>query len=70
MNRISYFVGGLAALILVVLTLFVSNIKHSAAGMPSPSVAANPTSTSTPAADAASMAIDDLAAWPVAGTRK
>lgn len=70
MNRFSYFVGGLAALILVVLALFVSNIKQSTAGIPSPSVAANPTSSPTPAADSASVAIDDLAAWPVAGTRK
>ena len=70
MNRFSYFVGGLAALILVVLALFVSNIKQSAAGIPSPSVAANPTRSPTPAADSASVAIDELAAWPVAATKK
>ncbi len=70
MNRTSFVVGGLAAVMFAVLVLFVGIIKQSAAGMPSPSVAANRTITSTPAPDAASMAIDDLAAWPVAGTRK
>lgn len=64
MNRISYIVGGLAALMLVVLVLFVSHIRQSVAGMSSPSVAADPTSTPTPAADPASKAIEDLAAWP------
>ena len=68
MNRSSFFVGGLAAVMFVVLLLFVGIIKQSAAGTPSPSAAAN--HTITPAPDAASMAIDDLAAWPVAGTRK
>jgi len=70
MKRIYYFVGGLAALMFVVLVQSNGIIKPSAAGMPLQSVAANPTTTPTPVTDVVSRAIDDQASWPIAATRK
>jgi len=67
MNRTYYFVGGLAALLFVVLVQFVDIIDESAADMPSPSIAAN--SSNTPVPDPLAAAIDDLAAWPIAAGR-
>ena len=67
MNRTYYIVGGLAALLFVVLVQSVGITKEPAAGMPSPSVAAN--SSTDPVRDAVSAAIDDLAAYPIAHSR-
>jgi hypothetical protein len=69
MNRSHYLVGGLAALMLIVLVQSVGLIKQSAADVPSPSVAANPAIAPTPVSDAYSTTIDDLASWPIAATR-
>lgn len=70
MKRTYYFIGGLAALMFVVLAQSNGIIKPSAAGMPSQSVAATPPITPTPVPDVVSGAIDDLASWPIAATRK
>lgn len=70
MKRTYYSVGGLAALMFVVLVQSSGIIKPSAAGMPSQSVAAHPKDISTPVPDAVSRAIDDLASWPISATRK
>lgn len=70
MKRTYYFIGGLAALMFVVLVQSNGIINLSAAGMPSQSVAANPATTPTPVPDFDSGAIDDLASWPIAATRK
>jgi hypothetical protein len=69
MNRTYYFVGGLAALMFVVLVQSVGVINQPAASVPSQSVAANPTITPAPVPDAGSVAIEDLASWPIAATR-
>ena len=65
MNRTYFFAGGLAALLLVVLAQSVGIGGQSAADTPSPSAAANP----APVPDAVSLAIEDLAAWPIAANR-
>jgi hypothetical protein len=70
MKRTYYFVGGLAALMFVVLVQSNGITKPSAAGLPSRSFAANPTAAPTPVPDAVSGAIDDLASWPNSATRK
>jgi hypothetical protein len=69
MNRTYYFVAGLTALLLVVLLQAVGIIKQSAAEMPSPSVAASNAVTPAPGPDPVSVAIEDLASWPLAATR-
>jgi hypothetical protein len=68
MKRSYYYTGGLAALMFVVLVQSNGIIKTSAAGMPSQSVAAHPLTAPVP--DAVSGALDELASWPIAATRK
>lgn len=70
MKRTYYFIGGLAALMFLVLVQSNGIVKPSAAGMPSQTVAANPTTNFTPVPDTAAGAIEDLASWPIAATRK
>ena len=69
MNRTYFFAGGLAALLLVVLAQSVGIGGQSAADTPSPSAAANPATAPAPVPDAVSLAIEDLAAWPIAANR-
>ena len=61
MNRTYFLAGGLAALLLVVLAQSV--------GIGGQSAAANPATTPAPVPDAVSLAIEDLAAWPIAANR-
>jgi hypothetical protein len=67
MNRTYYVVGGLAALMFVVVVPAIGVHKHPAASVLSQPVAVSPASTAAP--DAISAAIDDLAAWPAAAGR-
>lgn len=70
MKRAHYIVGGLAALMFALLIQSNGGISSSVAGMPSQSVATTPIAAPTPVPDVTSEAIDDLASWPIAATRK
>lgn len=61
MSRSLYFVGGLAAMLLVVFAATVT--------VPQPQTSRATTAAAAPATDPASGAIDDLAAWPAAAGR-
>ena len=61
MSRSLYYVGGLAAMLLVVFAATVTGPRSGVADAPQAATAA--------AADPAVAAIDELAAWPAAASR-
>ena len=67
MNRALYLVGGLVALVFVVLVQSVSVDRQAVAGTPSQSTAASPASIAAP--DPVWAAIEDFAAWPAPAER-
>ena len=67
MKRALYLVGGLVALVFVVLVQSISVDRQAVAGIPSQSTAASLASIAAP--DPAWAAIEDFAAWPAPAAR-